>query len=242
MARLRYNGLSTTLGGSLTSGATSVTFAAALTHSGGTAVPTISGSDYIPLSILDSTGKLSEVVWLTAYTSGATTGTITRGQEGTTGVAHSSGDKVAHGPTVLDAATGVLGYVQRHNASQVSYSTASTSFSAIDSTNLSLTVTVPASGKILWQASAPMYTAGGGWGRLGLLDTGGTLITDSEESMMYGATQPGRQAYDFFETGLTPGATVTRRLGFRTDPSNAVTFTIEYGAQRGPVTFWAEAV
>ena len=94
MARLRYNGLSTTLGASLTNSATSVTFNAALTHSNGTAVPTISGSDYVPLAILDSSGHLSEIVWLTAYTSGATTGTITRGQEGTSGVAHSSGDKV----------------------------------------------------------------------------------------------------------------------------------------------------
>jgi hypothetical protein len=94
MARLRYNGLSATLGASLTSSATSVTFGAALTHSNGTNVPTIVSPDYIPLAILDSSGHLSEIVWLTAYTAAATTGTITRGQESTTGVAHSSGDKV----------------------------------------------------------------------------------------------------------------------------------------------------
>lgn len=102
MARLRYNGLSATLGASLTSSATSATFGAALTHSNGTNVPTISGSDYIPLAILDTSGHLSEIVHLTAYTAGATTGTISRGQEGTTGVAHSSGDKVIHGPTAID--------------------------------------------------------------------------------------------------------------------------------------------
>lgn len=115
MARLRYNGLATgsagalaalTLGGSLTSSATSVTFSAALTHSNGTAVPTIAGSDYIPLSILDASGNVAEIVHLTAYTSGATTGTITRGQEGTTGVAHSSAVKVVNGPTVLDVEPG----------------------------------------------------------------------------------------------------------------------------------------
>lgn len=103
MARLRYNGLSAALGASLTNSATSVTFAAALTHSNGTNVPTIAGSDYIPLSILDSNGHLSEIVYLTAYTATATTGTIVRGREGTTGVSHSSGDKIAHGNTVLDA-------------------------------------------------------------------------------------------------------------------------------------------
>jgi hypothetical protein len=102
MARLRYNGLTAALGASLTNSATSVTFAAGLTHSGGTNVPTITGSDYIPLTILDASGNVSEIVNLTAYTAGATTGTISRAQEGTTGVAHSSDDKIVHAPTVLD--------------------------------------------------------------------------------------------------------------------------------------------
>lgn len=102
MARLRYNGLVTALGASLTSADTAVTFSAALTHSGGTAVPTITGSGFIPLTILDAAGNVSEIVNLTAYTSGGTTGTIARAQEGTTATAHSSGDKVIHGPTVAD--------------------------------------------------------------------------------------------------------------------------------------------
>lgn len=94
MARLRYNGLSATLSGSHSNSTTTITFAAALTHSAGTNVPTITGSDYLPLAILDSSGHLSEVVYLTAYTAAATTGTISRGQEGTAGVSHASGDKV----------------------------------------------------------------------------------------------------------------------------------------------------
>lgn len=102
MARLRYNGLTTTLGASLTDSATAVTFGAALTHSGGAAVPTISGGNYIPLTILDATGDVSEIVHLTAYTAAATTGTIVRGREGTTGVAHDSGDDMVHAPTVSD--------------------------------------------------------------------------------------------------------------------------------------------
>lgn len=102
MARLHYNGVSGTLGGSLSNSATSVTFAAALTHSGGTNVPTIASPDYLPLSILDSSGRLAEVIYLTAYTSGATTGTITRGREGTTGVTHASGDTYTHAATAAD--------------------------------------------------------------------------------------------------------------------------------------------
>lgn len=107
MARLRYNGLTAALGSSLTSGATSVTFAAALTHNGGVAVPTLSGSDYIPLSLLDAAGRVAEVVYLTAYTSGATSGTITRGRENTAGVAHSSGAVVLHAPTTWDVPVAV---------------------------------------------------------------------------------------------------------------------------------------
>ena len=105
MARLRYNGLSAALGGSLTNSATAITFAAALTHSNGTNVPTITGTDYIPLEILDSSGHLSEVVYLTAYTAGATSGTISRGKEGTTGVSHASGDKVVCAVLVADVNT-----------------------------------------------------------------------------------------------------------------------------------------
>lgn len=114
MSRLRYNGLATgaagaqvglALGGSLTNSATSVTFNAALTYQNGTAVPTIVSPDYLPLSILDSTGAfVVEVVYLTAYTTAGTTGTITRGQEGFAGVAHSSGDKIANSASVLDFA------------------------------------------------------------------------------------------------------------------------------------------
>lgn len=102
MSRLRYNGLVAALGGSgLTSSATSITFAAALTYDGGTSVPTIS-SDTLPLTILDSDGVPSEIVYLTAYTSGGTTGTITRGQESTSGVSHSAGAVIVNAPTTHD--------------------------------------------------------------------------------------------------------------------------------------------
>jgi hypothetical protein len=104
MARLHYNGVSGTLGGSLTNSGTTITLSGALTHSGGTNVPTITGSDYLPLSILDSSSNLSEIVYLTAYTAGATTGTITRGQEGTSGVTHAAADRVTHALTATDIA------------------------------------------------------------------------------------------------------------------------------------------
>lgn len=109
--RNRFAGLATgssgsltalALGASLTNSATSITFNAALTYNNGTAVPTVASPNYIPLAILDSGGLLSEIVYLTAYTTGGTSGTIVRGREGTTGVAHSSGDKIVHDATPLD--------------------------------------------------------------------------------------------------------------------------------------------
>lgn len=101
MARLRYNGLTAELGGAIDSDDTAVTFAAALTHVGGN-VPTISGTDYIPLTLLDSGGEVAEIVYLTAYTAAGTSGTVTRAREGTTGVSHASGADVVHAPTATD--------------------------------------------------------------------------------------------------------------------------------------------
>lgn len=100
MSRLRYNALQSTLGAPLTAGGTTITFSAALAYQQGVAVPTLTGSDYIPLTI-DPATPLEEVVSLTAYTSGATTGTITRGVEGA-GVAHATGHAVICAPTAAD--------------------------------------------------------------------------------------------------------------------------------------------
>lgn len=99
MARLRYNNSDGVLGASLTSSAPTLTFAVA--PSWATIVP----PDYIPL-ILDPATSLpdasEEIVWVTAYTSGATTATILRGQEGTSGVSHANTAAWSHGPTVQD--------------------------------------------------------------------------------------------------------------------------------------------
>lgn len=87
--RLRYNnsiGMIASPG--LTASATTINFASAPSWS------TITAPDYIPL-ILDpptsSPNPSFEVVWVTAYTQGATSATIVRGQEGSTPVAHSTG-------------------------------------------------------------------------------------------------------------------------------------------------------
>lgn len=102
--RLRYNGVQAALAADLTDSATTATLDAALSHSGGMDVPTIASPDYLPVAVLDSTGALTEVVYVTAYTAGGTSATISRGQEGTSGAAHLTGDLVVNAPTVSDVA------------------------------------------------------------------------------------------------------------------------------------------
>lgn len=99
MARLRYNNSLGTLGGSLTDSGTTITFAVA------PAWATLSGSDYIPLTLdppTDLPNADFEIVYVTAYTATDTTATISRGQEGTSGVAHTSGATWLCGPVVDD--------------------------------------------------------------------------------------------------------------------------------------------
>ena len=90
MARQRYNIVVGALGADHTDSTTTLTLALALTQ-GGTNISTIASPDYALLRIDD------EIVILTAYTAGATTGTITRGTlvgTGSLNAAHSSGATV----------------------------------------------------------------------------------------------------------------------------------------------------
>jgi hypothetical protein len=87
MTRLRYNNQNGTLGAALTSSGTTITFTSAPDFA------TITSPDYIPIS-LDVGTTTYEIVYLTAYTAGATTGTITRAAEASSlwpAVAHNSG-------------------------------------------------------------------------------------------------------------------------------------------------------
>lgn len=93
--RLRYDLVETTLGAQLNAAATTITFASPLTSAQGN-VATITSPEYLPLVIED------EILYLTAYTESATTGTVLRGQEGTTDATHNNSTPVVHGPTVHD--------------------------------------------------------------------------------------------------------------------------------------------
>jgi hypothetical protein len=104
MTRLRYDGLKAKVGaGGIDNVATTLPLDGPLTHSNGVAVPTFASPKVLPLVILDSSGNLSEIVWGTAYTSGASSITVARAQESTpTAVAHSAGAQILHGPLAAD--------------------------------------------------------------------------------------------------------------------------------------------
>lgn len=95
--RRRHNLLSNTLGAALATGATSITFGSAL-QEGGSNIATLGTDEYLLLTIEN------EIVALTAYTSGATTGTVVRAQGNTVdpGVDHPNGTAVKHAPTKTD--------------------------------------------------------------------------------------------------------------------------------------------
>lgn len=101
MARLRYNNQAGTLASlPLTSGGTTINFSAAPDFA------TITSPDYIPLTLDYGTANF-EVVYLTAYTSGGTSGTITRAAEDSANwpaVAHNSTSGPGGGTAVWSVA------------------------------------------------------------------------------------------------------------------------------------------
>lgn len=103
MARLRYSGLKAALDVAIDTDDTAVTFDAPLTYYGGTiTVPDIAGDDYLPLSLLNTDGLVTEIAYLTSYDHTTGAGTLTRAQEDSTGVAHAAGDLAINGPTPTD--------------------------------------------------------------------------------------------------------------------------------------------
>ena len=87
MAMKFTNNATTTLASNITSSATSLTVSA----SSGSLFPTLSGSDYFYCTLANTSGAI-EIVKVTARSTD--TFTITRGQDGTSGQAWNSGDKV----------------------------------------------------------------------------------------------------------------------------------------------------
>jgi hypothetical protein len=100
--RLRLDGVEGYLASELRAGSNIINFDRALTQDGGGPVASLNTDEYLVLSILDSDYVLREILYLTSYEQGQTTGTVDRGQEGTTTWNHAAGSKFVHTPTSLD--------------------------------------------------------------------------------------------------------------------------------------------
>lgn len=103
MSEVTFNNIAGNLAsGGMTSITTTIPFAAI------PPLPTISSANYAKVEI-DPGLTTYEIVYLSPYTSGATTGTVLRGQEETSAVAHAGGAVWVHGPTAADFAGGAAG-------------------------------------------------------------------------------------------------------------------------------------
>lgn len=98
--RIRRNLVETTLASPLGTGDTTISLNAPLTSPGGEQFPTLGANEVAALTL--GTGVTREIVLLTAYTAGATSGTIVRAQGGTTAQSHVAGARVVHTYTTDD--------------------------------------------------------------------------------------------------------------------------------------------
>lgn len=134
MARLLFNNVHSRLAVALDADDTTIELEGAL-QEGSVNLPTLTGGDTILLGIED------EVVELTAYTAGATTGTISRGYGDTLPAAHDVGAEVANvitkddvsgGPSVSTAVLDIYNEANIAVASAASFSSIGTGLTGID--------------------------------------------------------------------------------------------------------------
>lgn len=128
--RVRLNNLFGTLGALLTNVGTTIDFGSAPAG-----MPTIDTTKHLAI-IIEPDSANEEIVYLNAYTAGNATGTVARGQEGSTAVAHPANAVWIHGPTKRDLASGRVAMAYRTSGN---LALSATTWTAID-TGLDLTV------------------------------------------------------------------------------------------------------
>jgi hypothetical protein len=121
--RVRVMNLFGSLGAGMLVADTSIAFGAVPA-----ALPAIDSTKHAAL-VLEPDTPAEEVVYVTAYTAGASSATVLRGQEGTTAVGHPVGALWVHGPTRRDSAAGRVAYAVRTSGN---LTLGSTTWAAID--------------------------------------------------------------------------------------------------------------
>lgn len=235
MARQRFNGLKASLSGAHTAATTTLTFASALTYNNGVAVPSLTGTDYFMLTVLSSTGDLAEIVKVSAYTQGATTATVSRGESGTTAIAHASGATVVNAPTSGDYQTVLF---NRRTAGDLSFN--STGWQDV-STSLDMTLPAQVGDTIEYSASFLVQSAANALAIDVATIVGGSPVnyfgasggaTDNGVMAWYcpsSVTVPvGGSTFYVLQAGDISGGNVTLRLRIR--PANTTSRSISASA------------
>lgn len=217
----------------LASGATT------LTSAGLASLPAIGATQHMAI-ILDPDGRAGnpEIAYVTAHTAAATTATITKAQEGTTGRAHDRDTPWLHGPTIKDfdaagGGAGLIGFMTPYASASdgaATFTTTSTTLVDVDATNVVVAFTGPPSGKVLVAASFACREAGGNNVYAGLRDSGG-IVAGTQAHVATGANMQ-RPNFRAVVTGLTPGTAYSYKLAYCVD---AGTGGIWSGPTRGKI-------
>jgi len=152
----------------LTAGATT------LTATELASLPAIGSTEHAVI-VLDPNGDSGapEIVYVTAHTASATTATIARGQEGTTGRQHDQNTRWYHGPTLRE----ITKFAFYDESGTGNWTTAGTSHAAVDTgTDLVLPGTTYA-GDVIEVGAVGSWQATGGSGVLDVVTFPGSINT-----------------------------------------------------------------
>ena len=141
------------------------------------------------------------------------------------------------GSAAAPVAGQVLAQLSYTVASDSTYSTTSTSLTAIDATNLALTFTAPSSGNVLVETEGVYSSAAGIGGYVGVLSASSPI---GNSGLVLQTSTTIRVRYSFLVTGLTAGSSYTFQLAWFTQ-NTADALTLKYGqsssAPYGPINF-----
>lgn len=144
--------------------------------------------------------------------SDVTTGDVSITKHGFAPKATGDATKFLNGVGGYSLPTTVLALTNYNPAVNTTVSTSSTTGVDVDPTNLTVTFTVPPSGKVQYIQKAGAFVTGSVAYWWSVRDTSGNNISGTRGRVSGASTHQSQVAISQ-ETGLTPGATVTRRWG-----------------------------
>lgn len=136
--------------------------------------------------------------------------------------------QVASAIATATEASGLIAITQYNPGSASSASTASATFATISSTNLSVTFTVPTTGKVLGRLVGAVGQTAAAQGSWRVIDGSAAEVTNSRAIVAYDKIGAERVTHDFYVTGLTGGSSQT--------------WTWQHATGSGTTTLWVGSV